>query len=545
MEANLTSPTPGGKNVTDVDVVVVGAGFGGMYALHRMRELGLSVAGFEAGDDVGGTWFWNRYPGARCDVESVDYSYSFSAELEQEWVWTERYPAQPEILRYLNHVADRFDLRRDFRFGTRVMAAHYDEQDRRWAVSTDSGQHVSAALCIFAIGNLSTLYVPDLPGLDAFEGRILHTARWPADGVEFADRRVGVIGTGSTGIQAIPAIARGAGHVTVFQRTPNYSIPAVNRPLTSAQLAAIRADYPARRELNRRSRSGIHVDRGSQSALTASPAERADEYARRWAMGGGANFLAAFADLYTDLDANETAAEFVRGQIRQTVRDPDLAERLTPKGYPIGSKRICVDIDYFETFNRDNVSLVDIRESPIRSVTAHGICTEDGEYRLDDLVFATGFDAITGPLFAIDICGEQGRALSESWADAPHTYLGLMTTGFPNLFLVTGPGSPSVLSNVVVSIEHHVELIVGILESMKARGYGTVQPTAEAEADWTDHVDALAQQTLYPRANSWYMGANIPGKPRRFTLYAGGVDAYQAECERIVAAGYPGFTFEP
>lgn len=539
-----TRPDQGREGCVELDAIVVGAGFAGLYALYSLRELGFSVEVVEAGHGVGGTWYWNRYPGARCDTESVDYSYSFSPELEQEWEWTERYPAQPEILRYLNHVADRFDLRRSIRFRTRVTQVHLDADTDRWLVRTDTGRHYSAALCVMAAGNLSTPHIPRLPGIESYQGRILHTSRWPEEGVDFTGRSVGVIGTGSTGIQAIPNIARRAGHVYVFQRTPNYSIPAQNRPLTKEELAAVKAEYPERRRRNRLSRSGVDVQRNPKSALEVSSEEREDEYSRRWQVGGNGYFLGAYTDLYSDLDANETAADFVRRKIRDLVQDPDVAERLTPRSYPIGSKRVCVDIDYFHTYNRGNVTLVDIGHSPIREVTSQSVCTGDAECRVDDLVFATGFDAITGPLLAMDIRGRGGLALKEKWAQAPSTYLGLMTAGFPNLFIVTGPGSPSVLSNVVLSIEHHVEFISKMLEDMKVAGHSVVEPSPEAERRWTDHVDEIAHGTLYPRANSWYMGANIPGKPRRFMLYAAGVDVYQKECADIVEAGYEGFTFK-
>jgi len=525
---------------TEVDAVVVGAGLAGLYMLHRLRGLGLSARAFEAGQDVGGTWFWNRYPGARCDVESMEYSYSFSEELQQEWCWTERYATQPEILRYVQHVADRFDLRRDITFGTRVTAAVYDEPGRRWTVRTDRGHRVSARFCIMATGCLSTAQAPPFPGLDAFEGAWYHTGHWPHADVDFSGQRVGVIGTGSSAIQSIPVIAGQAAHLYVFQRTPNFSAPAHNAPLRPEDVRRWKAHYPELRRRARQSRTGLLVERNEASALAVTPAERQREYRARWDRGG-LGFTAAFGDILTDQAANDTAAEFVRAQIRATVRDPAAAEALSPRDYPVGTKRMCVDTDYYATFNRPNVTLVDVRKAPIEAVTRRGLRTRDAEYELDSIVFAIGFDAMTGALLAIDIRGRGSRSLAEKWAGGPRTYLGVAIEGFPNLFTITGPGSPSVLSNMIVSIEQHVDWIADCLAFLRRRGVPAIEATAAAEDGWVAHVNEVGHATLYPAARSWYMGANIPGKPRVFMPYVGGVGAYRQRCDAVAAAGYEGF----
>ncbi|TCH99522.1 NAD(P)/FAD-dependent oxidoreductase [Roseococcus sp. SYP-B2431] len=527
----------------EFEVVVVGAGFAGLYMLHRLRGLGLSAVVLEAGEDVGGTWYWNRYPGARCDVESMQYSYSFSEELQQEWRWSERFASQPEILRYANHVADRFDLRRDIRFSTRVVSAAFDDAAARWTVRTEGGAVISARHCVMATGCLSNTRMPDFPGLGSFHGKSYHTGQWPHEGVDFTGLRVGVIGTGSSAIQAIPVIARQARHVTVFQRTPNFSIPSRNRAMDEEYEHSWKGDYPARRAKARQMRTGIDYPVNPTPALEVGEAERRREYESRWERGGTA-FMAAFGDLILDEKANETAADFVRGQIRATVSDPAVAELLCPHNHPIGTKRICVDTDYYETFNRENVTLVDVRSAPIEAVTPEGLRTAEAGYKLDALVFATGFDAMTGTLLAMDIRGRDGLTLGEKWEAGPVTYLGLMTAGFPNLFLVTGPGSPSVLSNMIVSIEQHVDWIAGALAHAQARGIETMEATAEAEAQWVEHGNEVAQRTLYPRANSWYMGVNVPGKPQVFMPYIGGVGAYREICDAVAAKGYEGFRLE-
>jgi cyclohexanone monooxygenase len=525
----------------EVDAVVVGAGLAGVYMLYRLRGLGLSAQVYEAGSGVGGTWYWNRYPGARCDVESMDYSYSFSDDLQQEWRWTERYAAQPEILRYVNHVVDRFDLRRDIQFDTRVTALHFDEDTARWTASTDRGDRVSARFCIMATGCLSAAQVPTYSGLETFQGAWYHTGHWPHEGVDFTGQRVGVIGTGSSAIQSIPIIAAQATHLYVFQRTPNFSIPARNAPLDPEYERRVKANYADFRRQARESRVGLVVERSDDSALAVSSDVREREYEKRW-QRGGLGFSATYADLLTDKTANDTAAEFFRTKIRTIVRDPAVAKALVPTDYPIGTKRLCVDTDYYDTFNRDNVTLVDIRKAPIETITAHGLRTRDTTYELDSIVFATGFDAMTGALLAIDIRGRDGQTLHKKWEAGPRTYLGLAVAGFPNLFIVTGPGSPSVLSNMIVSIEQHVDWIADCMTHLRPDSHASIEATVEAEDAWVAHVNELGALTLYPRANSWYMGANVPGKPRVFMPYVGGVGTYRQKCDAVAAGGYEGFT---
>jgi cyclohexanone monooxygenase len=527
--------------VRDLDVVIVGAGFAGLYMLHRLRGLGLTAHVIEAGSGVGGTWYWNRYPGARCDVESMQYSYSFSPELQQEWRWSELFAGQPEILRYANFVADRLDLWRDMQFDTTVTAAHWDEAAHRWTVHTDRGEAFSARFVVMATGCLSNARTPDFKGMERFKGSTYHTGQWPHEGVDFTGKRVAVIGTGSSGIQAIPVIAEQAAQVTVFQRTPNYSIPARNGPMTEEYEQSWKSDYPALRAKARMMRRGIVYTVNEKSALEVEEEERQREYEERWAVGGIA-FTAAFADLIQDKQANDTAAEFVRGKIRETVKDPEVAELLAPKDYPIGTKRICVDTDYFETYNRPNVKLVDVRTTPVSEITEKGVKVGETEYEADSIVFATGFDAMTGTLAKIDIRGVDSEALREKWKAGPRTYLGLMSVGFPNLFMITGPGSPSVLSNMIVSIEQHVDWVTDCVAHLDARQLDRIEPVQQAEDDWVAHVNEVAFKTLYPQANSWYMGANIPGKPRVFLPYIGGVDVYRLTCDEIAAKGYEGFS---
>jgi cyclohexanone monooxygenase len=526
------------------DVVVVGAGFAGLYMLYRLRAMGLTARAFEAGSDVGGTWYWNRYPGARCDVESMQYSFSFDESLQQEWKWSERFASQPEIVRYAGHVADRFDLRRDIRFDTRVTAATFDEAARRWTVETDRGDNVTARFCVMATGCLSAGRRPDIPGIDDFKGSTYHTGEWPLEGVDFSGRRVGVIGTGSSAIQAIPMIAEQAERLVVFQRTPNFSLPARNTALTPDYEASWKQRYAERREEARHTRSGTIYDFGNVSALSVAPEVREQEYTARWHKGG-ANFMMAYNDIATNAAANATAADFVRARIADIVRDPTTAAKLTPRDYPIGTKRICVDTGYFETFNRPSVELVDVRTSPMIVITARGVRTSDAEHKLDSIVFATGFDAITGALSRIAISGRGGASLRDKWTAGPRTYLGLMTAGFPNLFMVTGPGSPSVLSNMIVSIEQHVDWIADCLGWLRDRGVDGMEADVTAEDQWVDHVNEVADTTLYPQANSWYLGANVPGKPRVFMPYVGGVGAYRRRCSEVAQCGYAGFRLTP
>jgi cyclohexanone monooxygenase len=525
----------------DFDVIVIGAGFAGLYALYRLRGLGLRVHVYERGDDVGGTWYWNRYPGARCDVESMYYSYSFSAELEQEWEWTELFPAQPEILRYAGHVADRFDLRRDITFGASVSAATFGADGNRWTIETGGGSQVTASFLVTAVGCLSESRVPQFPGLDSFRGSTYHTGRWPHEGADLAGQRVGVIGTGSSGIQAIPVIAAQAEHVTVFQRTPAYSLPARNRPLEQEEIARVKGDYPRIRAQNRVAPGGTPRPYPPIGAAGDVPAEqRTAELARRWERGG-TSFMTTFTDTSTSEAANEVAAEFVRDRIREIVRDPQTAELLVPRDYPIGTKRICLDTDYFATYNRDNVSLVSVREQPIERITPAGIVVGGQEYELDAIVFATGYDAMTGPLNAIDIRGADGQLLRDKWAAGPRAYLGVSSAGFPNLFMLTGPGSPSVLVNMIVAIEQHVDWVAELISHARASGVVKVEATQADEDAWVERVNELASRTLYPKAASWYMGANVPGKPRVFMPYIGGMGTYRVTCDEVAANGYPGF----
>jgi cyclohexanone monooxygenase len=525
-----------------VDALIVGAGFGGMYMLHRLRGLGIAAHAVEAGDGVGGTWYWNRYPGARCDVESMQYSYSFDASLQQEWTWSERFAGQPEILRYANHVADRLDLRRDISLATRVTAAHWDADGAGWRVETDTGRRIACRFLILATGCLSSAKLPEIAGIDTFKGRVFHTGQWPHEPVDFTGERVGVIGTGSSAIQAIPVIAEQAAQLTVFQRTPNFSIPSRNAAMDAPYEHGWKADYAARRQAARMMRTGILYELNPQSALEVSAEAREAEYERRWAAGGTA-FMASFSDLLLNKEANDTAAEFVRRKIRAMVHDPEVAETLAPTNHPIGTKRICVDTRYYETYNRPNVRLVNVRRQPIEAVTAGGIRAGGEEFAFDSLVFATGFDAMTGTILAIDIRGRDGLSMRQAWADGPRTYLGLMSAGFPNMFMITGPGSPSVLSNMIVSIEQHVDWISDLLAHMRREGAASVEASAAAQEDWVQHVNEVAHRTLYPQANSWYMGANVPGKPQLFMPYVGGVGVYRQKCDAIAAEGYPGFVF--
>jgi len=528
------------EQAVDVDVVVVGAGFAGLYMLHKMREIGLTARAFEQGGGVGGTWYWNRYPGARCDVESIDYTYSFSEELQREWRWTERYPAQPEILRYLNFVADKFDLRREIHFETRVESAIFDDATATWVVTTDRGDVVRCRYCVMATGCLSTPKRPGLEEAAVFEGPTYHTGLWPHEGVDLTGMRVGIIGTGSSAIQSIPQIAKQAAHLTVFQRTPNFSIPAHNGPIDHEREQWSDEHFAEFREIARQSGFGSSNLLNPQSALEVTPEERAAEFERRWQIGGIA-FLGSYMDLLFNEKANELAADFVRQKIRETVHDPEVAESLAPKSHPLGSKRLCVDIEYFETYNRPNVSLVDLTKTPIEEFTAHGIRTSATEHELDAIVFATGFDAMTGTLLGIDIRGHNGISLRDEWAEGPRTYLGIMVSGFPNLFTITGPGSPSVLSNMVISIEQHVDWLAALFTYMRDNGLVSIDATDAAQDEWSQHVNDIANLTLFPRAKSWYVGANIPGKPRMFMPYVAGVAVYRQRCDDVAASDYPGF----
>jgi len=525
------------------DALVIGAGFSGLYQLFCLRDrLGLSVRVLETADGVGGTWYWNRYPGARCDSESHSYCYSFSEELMREWEWSERYPGPPEILRYLNYVADRFDLKRDIRFNTRVSSAHYDETANLWRVSTDAGEVLTAQFLITAVGCLSSANIPNIPGLDTFEGRWYHTGQWPHEGVDFAGKRVGLIGTGSTGIQAAPVIAESAAHLTVFQRTANYSVPARNAPLTPEFKRYVKENTAEIRRMMHSTVNGHPWPVSDRLALETSPEERQALYEKAWETGG-LRFRATFRDLVTDKAANDTASAFLRGKIREIVKDPATAAKLANIAPPYAAKRPPIDTDYFETFNRDNVALVDIRADPIERITPRGIRTRDAEYPLDIIVFATGFDGMTGSLLRMDIRGRDGLSLAKAWSAGPRNYLGLQVAGFPNLFMVTGPGSPSVLCNMPVAIEQHVEWITDCIAHMRKLGLKRIEPRDEAVDSWVAQVNAAANATLLPQAkHSWYLGANVPGKPRVFMPYAGGMAHYRTICADVAARNYEGFT---
>ena len=532
------------KNPDSFDALVVGAGFSGLYQLLCLRDrLGLSVRLLEAGDGVGGTWYWNRYPGARCDSESHSYAYYFSDQLLQEWTWSERYPEQPEILRYLNYVTDRFDLRRDIRFGARVNSACYDAAANRWQVTTEAGERYDAKFLITAVGCLSSANIPNIPGLDRFAGDWYHTGQWPHRGVDFTGKGVGMIGTGSTGIQAAPAIAQTAAHLTVFQRTANYSIPARNAPLTAQFKRWAKANAAELRGVMHATPNGHPFVICDRSAHDVTPEERQAIYEAAWEKGG-LQFRAAFRDLLVDKAANDTAAEFIRQKIRGVVKDPATAAKLADIDHPFATKRPPIDTGYFETFNRANVTLVDVRATPIECITRDGIQTRDGtEHKLDVIVFATGFDAMTGPLLRMNIYGRDGFALSEAWQAGPRTYLGLQVAGFPNLFTITGPGSPSVLCNMPVAIEQHVEWITACIAHLRERGFERIEAAPDAVDRWVAHVNGAANATLLPQAkHSWYLGANVPGKPRVFMPYAGGMARYRETCAAVALNGYEGFT---
>ena len=535
-----------------VDVLVVGAGFAGMYILKMLKDAGYDVLVVEEADGVGGTWYWNRYPGARCDVPSLEYSYGFSDELQQEWEWSSKYSTQPEILEYANHVADRFDLKRYIRFGQRVMSATYLEESKSWYVVTSSGNQFESKYCIMATGSISAINKPKFAGLDSFKGDWYLTGRWPHENVDLSGKSVGIVGTGSSGVQTIPMLAQKAKHLTVFQRTANYSIPARNRPLDPEEVKEIKNNYGAVRERQRDTRAGIMVrveddfdnyitvNPGMKSALEVSEEERTKEYQERWEKGFH-GFLAGYTDIGLNEDANETAAEFVRSKIRETVKDPATAEILSPKN-AIGCKRLCADTNYFETYNRDNVSLIDLNETPIETLVPEGIKTSDKVFELDVVVFATGFDALTGALTSIDISGRQGRKLADKWSDGPRSFLGLAVEGFPNLFTITGPGSPAVLGNVLMAIEQHVEWVFQCIDDMESSGKTEIEADMVSEDEWMDHVEDLASETLRYSCNSWYVGANVPGKKRVFMPYTGGYDVYRKKCKDIADHGYAGFT---
>lgn len=523
---------------TTFDAVVIGAGFGGMYMLHRLLKQGLRVALVEQGSDLGGTWFWNRYPGARCDIQSMEYSYQFSEELQQEWEWSEKYATQPEILRYANHVAERFNLRAHMRFNSRVEGARFDEQTGRWEIPVIDGDTLTAQYCVAATGCLSSANVPDIAGVDSFGGAIYHTGSWPHEGVDFTGKRVAVIGTGSSAVQSIPIIAEQASHLSVFQRSANYAVPAHNRPLEDAEVADIKSRYAEFRKANSELPFSAAFDNSEINALDVSPEEVRAELERRW-QNGGLPFLGAFADLVFEKGANDLAADFVREKIAARVDDPEVAKLLQPKSI-VGCKRLCVDTNYYETYNRDNVSLIDISEQGIDEITSQGLRCGATTYEVDAIVFATGFDAMTGSLLKINFVGRGGVSLSEKWAAGPRTFLGLCTKGFPNLFTVSGPGSPSVLTNMIPSIEQHVNWIADCIDYLNRSNYTGIEASQAAEDEWVGHVNEVADSSLYPGCSSWYLGANVPGKPRVFMPYLG-FPTYVEKCEEVVANNYAGF----
>ena len=527
---------------SELDALVIGAGFAGLYQLHVLRDrLGLSVRVLEAGDDVGGTWYWNRYPGARCDSESHSYCYSFSPELYRAWEWSERYPGHAEIRRYLGFVTERLDLKRSIQFQTRVTAAQYDEASNRWTVTTERGERFVTKFLITAVGCLSTANVPKFPGLASFTGRWYHTGQWPHEGVDFTGKRVGMIGTGSTGIQAAPVIADTAKHLTVFQRTANYSVPAHNAPLTPEFKRYVKENVGEIRATMLRTPNGHPFEIKDRSVFDVTDEERTKIYEAAWAKGG-LQFRADFRDIVLDKKANDTAAEFIKAKIRSIVNDPATAEKLADIDHPYAAKRPPIDSHYFETFNRDNVTLVDVRAAPIEAITPTGLKTKDAEYPVDIIVFATGFDAMTGPLLRLNICGRGGLTLAKAWEAGPRNYLGLQVAGFPNLFTITGPGSPSVLCNMPIAIEQHADWIAGCIDHMRKTGVERIEPKPDAVERWVGEVNEAASKTLLPLAtHSWYLGANVPGKPRVFMPYSGGMVRYRRICEEVVAKGYEGF----
>ena len=529
----------------DFDAVVIGAGFSGLYMLHRLRNLlKLKVQVVEAGGGVGGTWYWNRYPGAKSDSDSYIYCYSFDDDLLQDWTWSERYPGHAEIRSYLEHVAERFDLTKDIRFNTRITGATFDEATGTWTVTTDGGDPVTSRFLISGAGSLSVSNTPRFAGVDLFQGDSYHTGHWPHEGVDFTGRRVGIIGTGASAVQAVPLIAREASELTVFQRTANYVVPARNAPVPPEVTAARKADYDAIWDRLRQSNFGFELYFEEKGALEVSDEERERELKARWDEGGFGIWLGSYSDIFFVEEANAKVRAFLHDRIRETVEDPETAELLIPKDHPFGCKRNPLDTGYYETFNLDHVHLVDVRSNPIAEITPTGLRLEDGTaYEFDAIVYATGFDAMTGPLTTIDIRGRGGLPLREKWAEGPRTYLGLMSAGFPNLFTITGPQSPSVLSNMPVSIEQHVELVARIIGDVRDRGAATIEATREAEDAWVAHNQELAEGTLFPTADSWYMGANIPGKPRVFLPNLDFVGPYRAKCDEIVADDYRGFAF--
>lgn len=536
---NASDPRKISSNM--IDVVIVGAGFAGLYMLYSLRQNGFSTKIIEAADGIGGVWYWNRYPGARCDIEAVQYSYSFSEELQQEWKWSELFPAQPEILHYLNYVADKFDLRKDIELATRVNSAIFDENHCLWEIQTSGGDRMLAKFCVMATGCLSVPQVPRINGLETFNGHYYHTGRWPQINVNFSGRRVAIFGTGPSGVQTIPVIAEQAKHLFIFQRTANFSIPARNKLLEPEYERWWKSNYAEHRKQMLETFTGCLAPAMKNcSAMSVTPEERLQEYEKQW-QKGGFNILGSFNDLLLNQEANDTAADFLRSKIRQIVKDPIITEKLIPHGFPLVVKRISLDTHYFETFNRNNVTLIDLRQESIDKIIPTGVSIGNKTYELDDIVFATGFDAITGALLQIDIRGRAGKILRDKWADGPCTYLGLMATDFPNLFMITGPSSPAIFANGALCIEQHVDWITDCLVYLRTNHYATIEPSAEAENNWGNHVNAVANFTLFSKADCWYNGANIEGKPKTFMAYVGGANNYLKKCQEVAANGYKGF----
>ena len=534
------------SNTTKVDAVIVGAGISGLYQLYKLRNLGLSTRVYEAGDGVGGTWYWNRYPGLRCDINSMIYSYSFSPELEQEWNWTEKHARQPEILRYVNHVADRFDLRKDITFSTRVVSAVYDKVNKLWQVRTDTGEVVETQFLIMATGVMTAPKMPEVNGIERFRGSTYHTAQWPREDVDFAGKRLAVIGTGSSGVQSIPILAQRAAEMIVFQRTPCFTLPAGNRPLTEKEVADMKVNYREFRELQHKSKTGVPMEPPSKSALEVTEEERNATFQAAYEEGSIFTIRNRYTDILVDKAANETAAEFFRQKIRSVVRDPVVAESLSPRTFPYGTKRICLDTNYHETFNLPHVHLVDLRKTPIVEITEVGVRTTEKEYEVDAIVFATGFDAITGGLTRIDIQGKGGVSLKHKWAEqGPRSYISMAISGFPNLFAITGPLGPGVFTSMTMTIEHDVNWITDCITYLREQGIAEIDAMVEAEDEWVEFVASEAKKTLYPLANSWYMGANVPNKPQGFMAYVGGFVNYKQKCNEVAQKGYEGFAMSP
>lgn len=533
----------------DFDVVIVGAGFAGLYALHHLRnERGFSVRVYDAAGGVGGTWYWNRYPGARVDIESVEYSYSFSYELQQEWEWTERYPSQAEVLLYLNHVAERFDLNKDTQLNTRVNSAVFDEESNQWVIRTDRGDNVRARYCIMATGFVSAPNKPDFKGLETFKGKQYHTAKWPQEGVDFTGQKVGVIGTGSSGVQSIPLIAKQADQLVVFQRTPGYIVPLRNCPMTLEYRKNVKQNYGKWRRIERKAFGGyIALDftpaepNNKKLALEVSPEERREDFERRY-QSGGLSYYNTFPDIFTTKEANDTLVEFFQEKMKERVKDPAVAEKLIPKDYPVLMKRLVADNGYLETFNRENVTLVDVKETPIEEITSNSVVVDGKEYEFDSLVFATGFDAVTGAMKRIDIRGRNGKSLNDHWVNGPRNYLGLTIAEFPNLFMLDGPGSPGAFYQPILLSEYQVKWLGDCIEYMEQKDLTCIEPTIEAESEWVEHSAEVANSTLLPKAASWYMGANIPGKPIVSLMYIGGFPNYSRQCNKSAVLGYKGFT---